>query len=180
MKNLNQDLEKSEEIRRQQRAENSLLNEKIVTIEEEYYTSKTIQLDLLEQLKKLEDQLQKSLSEVDKLVKFNKLLENNQAVYIAKKTDPIDIALSQFLNNSQDRDKIKIMFIRESEGIYAFGERRVYIKLEKNDQLLVRTGGGYMPIQEFVQQFTQSEVEKIERKDVVHKRTYSNKVTTVQ
>lgn len=70
-------MEKSEEIRRQQRAENNLLNEKIVNIEEEYYTSKTIQLDLLEQLKKLEEQLQSSLGEIDKLVKFNKLLENN-------------------------------------------------------------------------------------------------------
>lgn len=48
---------------------------------------------------------------------MNKILENNQGVYIAKKTDMIDMALSNFLNNYADRDKIKILFIRESEGI---------------------------------------------------------------
>jgi len=42
VKLLNDELEKSEEVRRQQRAENLLFNEKIVTIEEEYYSSKTI------------------------------------------------------------------------------------------------------------------------------------------
>ena len=58
VKLLNDELEKSEEVRRQQRAENLLFNEKIVTIEEEYYSSKTIQLDLLEQLKNMEEQFQ--------------------------------------------------------------------------------------------------------------------------
>ena len=64
---------------------------------------------------------------------------------------------------------MKIMFLRESEGVYQFGQRRVYIKVEKGDKILVRVGGGYMHIQEFINQYTQEESEKITRKDVLQK-----------
>ena len=53
------------------------------------------------------------------------------------------------------------MFLRESEGVYQFGQKRVYVKIEKGDQILVRVGGGYMHIDEFITQYTQTEVEKI-------------------
>ena len=55
------------------------------------------------------------------------------------------------------------MFLRESEGVYQFGQKRVYIKIEKGDNILVRVGGGYMHIKEFMEKYTLSEVDKIER-----------------
>jgi len=44
-------------------------------------------------------------------------------VYIGKLSDSIDQALQNFLNEitSFDRKKLKILFIRESVGIYRFG-----------------------------------------------------------
>ena len=42
------------------------------------------------------------------------------------------------------------MFLRESEGVYLFGQKRVYVKVEKGDKLLVRVGGGFMQIDDFV------------------------------
>jgi len=59
------------------------------------------------------------------------------------------------------------MFLRESEGVYQFGQRRVHIKIEKGNQLLVRVGGGFISIEEFVKQFTENELEKVERNDVI-------------
>ena len=56
---------------------------------------------------------------------------------------------------------MKIMFLRESEGVYQFGQRRVHIKVEKGNQPLVRVGGGYMHVKQFVDEFTQQEVERI-------------------
>jgi len=38
------------------------------------------------------------------------------------------------------------MFLRESEGVYRFGSRRVQIKIEKGNSVLVRVGGGYMNV----------------------------------
>jgi hypothetical protein len=45
---------------------------------------------------------------------------------------------------------MKIMFLRESEGVYQFGQKRIYIKIEKGHKILVRVGGGYMGIEEFI------------------------------
>jgi hypothetical protein len=47
--------------------------------------------------------------------------------------DAIDQKLGNFINNFPEKDKMKIMFLRESEGVYRFGQKRVYIKVEKGD-----------------------------------------------
>ena len=59
-----------------------------------------------------------------------------------------------------------IMFLRESEGVYQFGQKRVYVKVERGETILVRVGGGFMGIEEFIKQYTPEEVDKIQRKDV--------------
>ena len=90
-------------------------------------------------------------------------------IYIAHKTDRIDQALANFINKYPERKQMGIMFLRESEGVYQFGQKRVYIKIEKGDRILVRVGGGYMGIDEFIQQYTPEETEKISRKNVSQK-----------
>ena len=57
------------------------------------------------------------------------------------------------------------MFIRESEGVYQFGQKKVYIKIEKGNQIMVRVGGGFINIDKFIQQYTEPELERIERRD---------------
>ena len=39
-------------------------------------------------------------------------------VYVPKRDDQIDMALGNFLNNYPEREKLKILFLRESEGVY--------------------------------------------------------------
>ena len=53
------------------------------------------------------------------------------------------------------------MFIRESEGVYQFGSRRVFIKVEKGGKINVRVGGGYLDIESFINKFTPGETEKV-------------------
>ena len=53
------------------------------------------------------------------------------------------------------------MFMRESEGVYNFGSRRVAVKVEK-DSIKIRVGGGYLSIDEFIDQYTPVELEKLE------------------
>lgn len=96
---------------------------------------------------------------------LNYKLEKNQAVYIAKKCDKIDQKLCKYLNKELDRDKFKISFIRESEGVYRFGSKRIFIKLGHSGQLLVRVGGGFMSIDDFMLQYQDIETDKIGRKD---------------
>lgn len=48
------------------------------------------------------------------------------------KDDPVDKKLAEFINNYPERSKLKIMFMRESEGVYQFGTKRVYVRVDKD------------------------------------------------
>ena len=52
--------------------------------------------------------------------------------YIPKKNDKIDEALASFVATYPEKEKMKILFIRESEGVYHFGQRRIHVKIEKS------------------------------------------------
>ena len=41
------------------------------------------------------------------------------------------------------------MFMRESEGVYEFGSRRILVKVER-DKIQIKVGGGYLGIDEFL------------------------------
>ena len=69
------------------------------------------------------------------------------------------------MNEYPERQNLKILFLRQSEGVYTFGRRKVYVKIDKNKQVLVRVGGGYMDMADFIEQYTHEEVEKIDRED---------------
>ena len=53
-------------------------------------------------------------------------------IYIPDKKDPIDTQLAEYINNYPERSKLRIMFMKEAEGIYQFGSRKVYVRVEKD------------------------------------------------
>ena len=59
-------------------------------------------------------------------------LKSKVSIYVPIKNDPIDMKVAEFINNYPDRNKLKVMFLRESEGVYEFGTKRVLIRVEKN------------------------------------------------
>ena len=61
------------------------------------------------------------------------MLEDKNPIYVPKKYDKIDMALAMVVNTYPEKDKMKILFLRESEGVYIFGSRRVYIKIENGN-----------------------------------------------
>ena len=61
-----------------------------------------------------------------------KNLRKQVSMYVPVKDDPIDKKLAEFLNNFPDRQRLKVMFLRESEGVYLFGTKRVFVKVEKD------------------------------------------------
>ena len=91
-------------------------------------------------------------------------LKSRIAIYIPVKSDAVDMKLAEYINNYPDRQRLKIMFLRESEGVYEFGSRRIRVKVEK-DKILIKVGGGHLSIDEFLDQYTPVELEKLERKD---------------
>ena len=130
---MNLELVESEEARQFLKEDIGSLNEKIIHFEEDLFESKTIQLDLLDQLKLVENNLQLAEDKIQELININEELEKSQAVYIAHKQDKVDRTLGNYLNKYPEKKKMNIMFLRESEGVYQFGQKRVYVKVEKGD-----------------------------------------------
>ena len=93
-------------------------------------------------------------------------LKQRVAVYIPVRNDPVDMKLAEYINNYPDRKKLKIMFMRESSGVYEFGQSKITVKVER-DKILIRKGGGFLLIDEFLDQYTPIELEKIGRKDPI-------------
>ena len=56
------------------------------------------------------------------------------------------------------------MFLRESEGVYEFGSKRIFVRVDQ-DKINIRVGGGYLSIDEFLNQYTPFVLEKIERRE---------------
>ena len=54
--------------------------------------------------------------------------------------------------------------MRESEGVYTFGSKKVWVKVDK-ERINIKVGGGFLSIDEFLDQYTPQELEKIERRD---------------
>ena len=57
-------------------------------------------------------------------------LKGRSAVYVPVKEDRIDAALSDFINASTNPNKLTTLFIRERDGVYQFGSKRVFVKME--------------------------------------------------
>ena len=115
-------------------------------------------------------QMKDNEAEIEQLRQYIIDLKSRIAVYIPVKGDQIDKKLAEYINNYPDRQKLKIMFMRESEGVYQFGTKRVYVKCAK-DKIEIKVGGGFLSLDEFLDQYTPAELEKLERKDPMRRMT---------
>ena len=138
----------------------------IVALENKCYQANKTSLELLQSLRDTE-------TEVETLKQYIIDLKSRIAVYIPVKDDPVDTRLAEYINNYPDRQKLKIMFMRESAGVYEFGSRRVMVKVDR-DKINIKVGGGFLSIDEFLDQYTPQELEKLERKDPLKR--FSEKV----
>lgn len=80
-------------------------------------------------------------------------------VYHPVKDDPVDKRLAEYINSAPVKLRDYMKFERESEGIYKYGKKRVFMKIEK-DQIIIRVGGGYLTIEEFIEQYCDTDASK--------------------
>lgn len=116
------------------------------------YQANLTSLELLKQLKEAE-------LEVESLKVYIIDMKQRFQIYIPAKDDQIDIALADYINNYPDRRRLKVMFIRDTVGIYQFGTKKVFVQVEQG-RLSIRVGGGFISIDEFLDQYTAVELER--------------------
>ena len=95
-------------------------------------------------------------------------MKQKLAVYIPAKDDTIDAVLAEYINNYPDRRKLKVMFLRIEPSVYQFGSRKVAVRVEQG-KLKIRVGGGYISIDEFLDQYTPDELDRQKRVDPLNK-----------
>ena len=78
--------------------------------------------------------------------------------YVAQKKDPVDKLLADFMNTTGCQVPIR----RLGNGYYFFGSKKIYAKI-MNGKLVIRVGGGYMSIEEFVHHYAQQELNRQEQ-----------------
>lgn len=76
------------------------------------------------------------------LVRVVKEMEEQRMVYVPE-GDEIDLRLADFINGSEDPGKLSKLFIREGEGVYSFGSKKIYVKMESG-KIFIRVGGGFL------------------------------------
>ena len=118
---MQEDLEESEKARSSLKANLTEFEEKTIMLEQEQFEMETTQLELVNNLKEVELQNESLEDKINQLLHINEELEKNQAIYIARKHDKVDQALGNFLNKYPEKNKLQILFLRESEGVYQFG-----------------------------------------------------------
>ena len=80
-------------------------------------------------------------------------LKQRVPYYIPIKNDIIDCRLADYINSYPDREKLKMMFMRESDGNYNFGSQRVSIKDEAGN-MYIQQGNGYVSLGQFLDHHT--------------------------
>ena len=85
--------------------------EYIIKMEEKVYKSNKISLELLKQLKDAE-------VEIEAIKQYVVDLKGRIAVYLPVKGDSLDRKLAEYINAYPERDNLKVMFSRQSEGVY--------------------------------------------------------------
>ena len=129
----------------------------IQDLEEKCYDANKASLEMLGGLRDKE-------AEVETLKAYVVDLKSRIAVYIPVKGDATDQKLAEYINNYPDRQKLKIMFMRESAGVYEFGSKRIRVDVQR-EKITIKVGGGFLSIDEFLDQYTPDELAKLERKD---------------
>ena len=114
----------------------------VAQLEGRVLEANTQSLELLKRVRDLE-------FENDTLKSYIIDLKARVAVYVPVRNDDVDMKVAEFINNYPDRNKLKIMFMRESAGVYEFGSKKIHVRIEKG-RILIRVGGGYMSIDEFL------------------------------
>lgn len=76
-------------------------------------------------------------------------VEDKLFIYKPMQDDPVDRNLANYINKAPLRLRSKMHFEREAPGIYRFARKKVFMKIE-GETIVIRVGGGFLTIQEFV------------------------------
>jgi chromosome segregation ATPase len=105
----------------------------LLEVEEKCQEAQKTSLELLQQLKERETEIEQLQDLVHQLqINAQYVVPPNVYVYQPVKDDMVDKRLAEYINSAPIRLRDHMRFERESEGIYKYGKKRVFMKIEKD------------------------------------------------
>ena len=129
--------------------------EKQIKVQKEEANDKENKISLLtERINQVQDRD----VELERIFDYAYDLTKINFVYKEVDGDKIDKKLADIINTSDKNtetsmNKAKLLFVRESEGVYTYCKKKVFMKVMEEDSLIIRVGGGYMSLEEFIDTF---------------------------
>jgi len=118
-------------------------------------------IDMIKQLKEVSKRMRESKHRYQNL--RNKLeRQQPRRLYKAVKGDLVDELFADYINRLNCPVPIK----RLGNNQYTFGTKKIYAKII-NGKLVIRVGGGYMGIEEFMMYYGQQELQKIQKEELM-------------
>jgi uncharacterized coiled-coil protein SlyX len=145
------------------------LESEIVLADKEidYLTGEIEKLDrIIQELEEAIDQKNREIDELNRILtqrnarinQLQKVLGKSTTKFAAVKGDLVDQMLADYLSIAGCLVPVK----RLGGGFYLFGTRKIFAKI-MNGKLVVRVGGGYMVIDEFIATYSEPEIKKLEK-----------------
>jgi hypothetical protein len=123
----------------------------IVILKEELTSKQKTILELEKELIEMEERRRREEEERNRKPEP----EPQRKWYIPLKGDIVDEMMAKYLNNCPHYVPVK----RLGEGQYMYGSKKIFAKV-MNGKLVIRVGGGYMLIDEFLANYAELEMEK--------------------
>jgi hypothetical protein len=109
----------------------------------------------VDRIQNILDEKDRELAQMEDRMKANGSAANANSNYSAYKGDAVDEQLAKYINMMQCQVPIK----RLGNGYYLFGTRKIFAKI-MNGKLVIRVGGGYMIIEEFIATYADQEINR--------------------
>ena len=108
------------------------------------------------------EHLEALIREKDRIIEImqRKIRERGQTapIMVLPKGDMLDDLLMNYINQAN----CKVPIRKLGNGFYLFGTKKIYAKI-LNGKLVIRVGGGYMIIEEFIATYEAPELKKLEK-----------------
>jgi len=118
-------------------SEKTKQNDQITSLIQENHLSQKKVSEFEEIISELRTLLQGKNEVINDLKALVLEMRETQTLYIPSKDDSIDLSLAKFINAQSDPKKLKSLFLRETKGVYQFGSKKVFVKLEADKILRI-------------------------------------------
>ena len=74
--------------------------------------------EFTDKIKELLGRIAEQDEEIEAMKLYVHQMRAKYQVYVPDREDPVDAMLSEYVNNFPERSKLRIMFMKESDGVY--------------------------------------------------------------